>query len=94
MKDLAFKESAYQTKLVSFIEAVVNVASGFVVALLLWRFFVVPYLNIPVGWGTNLTVTTIFTFVSVARGYLWRRFFNAGLHRVVSRAVARLLRYV
>ena len=71
-----------QTRLVSFIETSANVASGFITAFLVWRFFVVPYLDIPVSYRVNLVVTTVFTVVSIIRGYLWRRFFNNGLHRV------------
>lgn len=72
-----------QTKLESFIESCLNVGSGFFVALLVWRFVVVPYLGLEVSWHQNLSVTTLFTVVSVVRGYIWRRFFNRGLHKWV-----------
>lgn len=72
-----------QTKLESFIESCLNVGSGFFVALIVWRFVVVPFLGLEVSWHQNLTVTTLFTVVSVCRGYIWRRFFNRGLHRWV-----------
>ena len=64
-----------QTRVASAVEAIANVATGFVVALL------VSYVVYPMyGWapteGTILQLTIIFTTTSVIRSYLWRRFFN------------------
>lgn len=72
-----------QSKLESLVEASLNTASGFIVALIVWRWIVAPVFGLPVGWDTNLAITGIFTVVSVARSYLWRRFFNASVHRLV-----------
>jgi len=76
-----------QTRLESFVESCLNVGSGFVVSLLVWRYFVVPYLGITVSWHTNIVVTTIFTVVSIARGFIWRRLFNAAVHKRVHAAL-------
>lgn len=76
-----------QTKLESLIESTFNVGSGFIIALLLWAFILVPYWGFKVTMWDNLAITAIFTGVSIIRGYIWRRFFNAGLHKKVHRIV-------
>jgi len=79
-----------QTKLESFIESSTNTAIGFGTAFLTWQFIAAPYMGYRVTLHDNLVITSIFTVVSVLRGYLCRRFFNAGLHRVVHRFVRKL----
>ena len=70
------------TRLESFLEVTVNVGSGFVVSYLYWVFVMSELLR-----GGTLTVddgfmvTTHYTVLAVARGYLWRRFFANGVHR-------------
>lgn len=80
-----------QTKLESLLEVCVNIAIGFVVSLLFWTFVVVPVLNIPVTMSQNLGVTISFTVLAIVRGYFVRRFFNAGIHRLVHKLAARLV---
>jgi hypothetical protein len=70
-----------QTRLLSLIESLVNVGSGFIISLVLWQWLVAPAFGYEVTIGTNLALTSIFTVTSVARGYLWRRFFARNLHR-------------
>ena len=65
-----------QTRVSSFVEQVLNVGSGFIVSLIVWTLIVTPYWNIKVSMIDNLTITALFTVISVARGYLWRRYFN------------------
>ena len=65
-----------QTKLESMIESCLNVGSGFIVALLVWQFVVVPLWGFEVTMNDNIVVTGIFTAVSLIRGYIWRRVFN------------------
>lgn len=72
-----------QTRLESLLEAGVNTAIGFFVALWTWQFIVAPLMGYAVTLADNLLITGIFTVVSVARGYVLRRFFNSGLHRAV-----------
>lgn len=65
-----------QTKFESLIEQCFNVGSGFVISCLLWHFVVMPVWDIQTSFGENLQITSLFTVVSVASGYVWRRLFN------------------
>jgi hypothetical protein len=53
-----------------------DVFSGFGVALLVWIFIVIPVWDLKVDMVDNLQITTLFTFVGIARRYIWRRIFN------------------
>ena len=72
-----------QTKLESLLEQTLNTATGFVLSFATWRLIVTPWLDIPVDNAQNLVITSFFTILSIARGYVWRRFFNAGVHKAV-----------
>lgn len=76
-----------QTKIESFIEVCINVAIGYVVSMLVTVYIIVPVWKL--DWDTNdsLVVTLIFTVTAIIRGMVVRRFFNAGLHKVVHRVV-------
>lgn len=65
-----------QSRKASMTEALLNTASGFIVSMMVWQFVVAPLYNIPVTLGQNLGITSIFTVVSIARSYAWRRLFN------------------
>jgi hypothetical protein len=65
-----------QSRVGSAVEQVLNIGSGFFISLLLWSFIIVPVWDLDVSMNDNLTITGIFTVVSVVRGYVWRRFFN------------------
>jgi hypothetical protein len=78
-----------QTRVVSLIESVVNVGSGFILSLILWQFVLAPWFGYEVTMTTNLQLTSVFTAVSVARGYLWRRFFARGLHLLLIKKVGK-----
>lgn len=67
-----------QSKAMSAIEQVCNVASGFIVSLLLWEFVICPYFDIVRTETQGIKITAIFTVASLIRGYLWRRVFNSG----------------
>lgn len=73
-----------QSRLESLIEASLNTASGFVVSLIVWRFLVAPMMHLPLDMASNLVITSIFTVVSILRSYIWRRFFNAEIHRAIT----------
>ena len=75
-----------QTKLESAIEVFFNYLSGFIIAYAVYAFIVMPN---PWLRTSPFLVTMIFTLVSVIRSYLWRRFFNAGLHKVVHKIVTK-----
>lgn len=81
MAVLAIGSNMNQTKLGSLIETSVNIAIGFVVALAS-QLVIFPMVGIHgVSFITNLEITAYFTVVSVIRGYMLRRWFNARLHR-------------
>jgi len=78
-----------QSKLESLLEACASTAVGFVVSFGLWQ-VVGPMMGYAVTTGDNLIITSIFTVASIARSFVMRRFFNAGLHRVINSFVRRL----
>ena len=67
-----------QTRMMSAIESICNVGSGFIIAMILWRFVVTPFLGIEVSYAKNFQVTCLFTVASLARLFIWRRLFNKG----------------
>lgn len=73
-----------QPRLGSLIEAAINTAIGFIVALAS-QIVVFPMVGIHVPISTNLEVGAWFTLISVARSYIIRRWFNARLHRLSMR---------
>jgi hypothetical protein len=64
-----------QSRIDSFAEAVTNTAIGFVVSLITWIFVARAY-GIPMTFLTNLSITAIFTVVSIVRQYVLRRIFD------------------
>jgi hypothetical protein len=64
-----------QSKKKSFIEAVVNTATGFILSLII-QVVLYPAMGIPVRFEQNLLITSIFTLASIGRGYFVRRLFN------------------
>lgn len=73
-----------QTRLGSLIETATNTAIGYGVALLS-QVLVFPLFGIHVPFSTNLGIGAWFTAISIARGYVLRRWFNARLHRAAQR---------
>jgi membrane protein implicated in regulation of membrane protease activity len=74
-----------QSKRESLVEASLNTASGFIVSLFVWQFIAAPLFGYTVTWRDNVLLTALFTVVSVLRSYVWRRFFNRGLNRAVTK---------
>ena len=68
-----------QTKIGSLIEVCINTLIGFFVSFLTWP-IAAELTGIDYTHGQHWSVTAIFTVVSVARGYVVRRWFNARLH--------------
>jgi hypothetical protein len=68
-----------QTKLESFIEQSFNVISGLVISIFIVQPLVFGMYGIKFSLYENLTIATIFTIVSIIRGYFWRRFYNRKL---------------
>lgn len=69
-----------QTRLSSLQEALVSVAIGYLVSVLVTA-WVMPMYGHAVSVGENLQITAIFTIASIARGYAVRRWFNARARR-------------
>lgn len=67
-----------QSKLESFIETAINTAIGYLVALAS-QLMVFPLVGIHVPFSTNLEIGAWFTVISILRGYVIRRWFNARL---------------
>ncbi|HET8886810.1 MAG TPA: hypothetical protein VFM70_10715 [Salinimicrobium sp.] len=65
-----------QTKKHSFIEAITNTAVGFGISLAS-IFAIFPIMGIESSPTKNIMITVYFTVISIARGYLLRRFFNS-----------------
>ena len=90
--ETAIRESARQTRLESALESSINIATGFVISYLVWLFIV------PVLFGQHVSstdphvafwLTCVFTVSSWLRSYVWRRFFNASVHRRIHRWIFR-----
>lgn len=79
-----------QSKKESLAESCINTASGFVLGVLITVFFTyvdtgILYLGDKMDPHEIIVWTSIMTIVSVLRSYLWRRFFNAEIHRLMHR---------
>ena len=72
-----------QTKAESFIETLINTAIGYGVALLS-QIVIFPLFGIHVPLSTNLWIGAWFTAISIARGYVVRRWFNARIKQAAS----------
>ena len=79
----------HQTKLESLLERTIDACTGWVIALLIWVFIITPIWSIEVSPMDNVWITTTFTAISIVRGYFWRRFFNAGIHKLIHKFVTR-----
>lgn len=78
-----------QTRLESLFEVCINVFIGWALALLT-QFVVFPLYGIHVTIGEQLGMSSIFTTVAVIRGYVIRRWFNAGIHKIVVQFVKKI----
>jgi hypothetical protein len=65
-----------QSRTRSLVEQLLNIGSGFLVSLCVWEFIVKPVWEIDTSFAENLTITCLFTVVSIVRSYAWRRLFN------------------
>lgn len=69
-----------QSRRHSLLESLTNTAVGFLISLMTWIIVAYAY-GIKMTWATNLSITAIFTAVSIVRGYCLRRVFNWWSHR-------------
>ncbi|POF89684.1 DUF7220 family protein [Pseudomonas putida] len=73
-----------QSKIESLIETIINTAIGFLAALAS-QLIVFPMVGIDASISTNLEIGAWFTVISVVRGYVIRRWFNARLRLAAKR---------
>jgi len=78
-----------QTRLESLIEAIANAVIGMGVGLAS-QLFIFYALNIKVSVAQNATMVVWFTFISIARSYVIRRWFNARLKHFVTSVAHKL----
>tara|TARA_R110000851_G_scaffold301434_1_gene457843 strand:+ start:385 stop:633 length:249 start_codon:yes stop_codon:yes gene_type:complete len=71
-----------QTKIESLLESIVNIIIGYGVALAS-QLLIFPMFGIDVPFSANLWIGLWFTLISLIRSYVIRRWFNAGLHKMV-----------
>jgi hypothetical protein len=65
-----------QTRRASAIEAAANVVVGFALAFVV-NATLLPTFGFSLSFGENLTMTTVFTGISLLRSYTLRRIFNS-----------------
>lgn len=63
-----------QSRKMSFVEVCLSTAIGFIISMATTA-AVFPLFDLHATIGENFGITTIFTFVSIARGYFIRRLF-------------------
>ena len=73
-----------QSKLESLIEAILNTLVGFFISFLVSA-ILLPAVGIPVSLSQNLLISLVMTFVSVARGYVIRRYAQKNLNKFVKK---------
>lgn len=80
-----------QSRLESLVEVSLGTAIGFVIATVS-QLFIFPLYGIERSIGTHLEIVCWFTGISLIRGYIIRRWFNAGLHQAAIRITGKLIR--
>lgn len=79
-----------QTKLESLTEVIINVIVGWIIGLLT-QLLVFPIFDIHISFGDQFWISVVFTVVSIARSYMIRRWFNAGIHKVVANFIRKFV---
>lgn len=64
-----------QTKLMSFLESLINIFIGYFVCIIL-QIIIFPYFGIKISVEKNFIISGIFTIFSIIRSYFIRRIFN------------------
>lgn len=70
-----------QTVKHSWIEVLCNIGTGFLISAGIQQWVITPIWHLPVSAANNLTITAIFTVVSILRSYVFRRVFNKIGHK-------------
>lgn len=68
--------SKHQSRLGSATEQILNVGSGFIISACVFNWIISPLYDLKTTTHENLSITLIFTVISIVRGYVWRRVFN------------------
>lgn len=76
-----------QSRLGSLIEAAMNVAIGYIVAVLS-QLVIFPWFGLKVPLSDNLLIGAYFTIISLVRSYVLRRWFNHRLQLAANRIAA------
>ena len=79
-----------QSRLESFVEVALGTAIGFVVATVS-QLLIFPRYGIEKPIAIHLAIVCWFTGISLIRGYVLRRWFNAGLHRAAIKIAGKIL---
>jgi hypothetical protein len=80
-----------QSRLMSFIESLINIAVGFSISVAAQAVFL-PLLGVAISLGANLAFAAVMTAISIARSYLLRRLFEAlNLRRPLSPAMCAII---
>lgn len=61
--------------MMSFTETLISVFIGYTVAVIT-QIVVFPWFDIHLSFSSNMVMASIFTFISIIRGYVIRRIFN------------------
>jgi len=69
-----------QTRKQSALEVALNYLSGFGIAWLTLHYIARPVFGLEISYTQSTEITALFTVVSVARSYAWRRAFNYWQH--------------
>ena len=75
-----------QTRLESLAEVLINVVIGWVIAFIT-QLIVFPMFGVHVSLSSQFWISVIFTVVSIIRGYVIRRWFNAGIHKLAIQCI-------
>jgi hypothetical protein len=75
-----------QSRLGSFIEAIINVVIGFAINFTA-NMFIFPLFGFNISPGANFALGMIYTVISVVRSYCVRRWFNARLSKLADAMV-------
>ena len=89
--NLTLVKPVKQSRVESLVETCLNVAIGFLVSCSVWP-LVTMYLGIPYALDEAMGITLFFTILSVARGYIVRRWFNNGLHQAAINITRKILK--
>lgn len=73
-----------QTRLGSLIEVCINILIGFSINWVA-NMYILPLYGFKITGGQAFSMGLIFTAISVVRGYVIRRWFNAKLHAMAQR---------